>query len=101
MTAPLPESGCNGRGRLLYLITSWLGALCFFTLPALILLYDGDPLTAAISGYASIAVFTGAVAARYEVLRFRFPLLQLCANIALAGVVAMVFFLIFLLLYHL
>lgn len=89
------------RGRLLYLGAAWTGAVCFFALPAVVLVLHGKPLLAAMLGYASIAVFTGGIAARFEVVSARHPILQFLANLAVASAVTLVFFLLFLLLYHL
>jgi hypothetical protein len=88
-------------GRSLFLVAAWTGAVAFFALPLVALLSGRNPLFAALLGYASIALFTGGIAARYDVVRARNPLLQLISNLTLSTGVALVFFFIFLILYHL
>jgi membrane-anchored glycerophosphoryl diester phosphodiesterase (GDPDase) len=88
-------------GRSLFLAAAWTGALAFFILPVAALLLGKNPLLAALLGYVSIAVFTGGIAARYDVVTARSPILQLFSNLMLATGVALIFFFIFLLLYHL
>ncbi len=88
-------------GRLLYVGAAWVGAAGFFAGPAAVLIGGGRPLMAAVIGYAGIALFTGGIAARYDVVVARHPLLQLSANIAAATAVTSIFFLVFFLLYHL
>ncbi|MCZ7556917.1 MAG: hypothetical protein M5R41_11005 [Bacteroidia bacterium] len=87
-------------GRRLFLAAAWTGAGTFFVLPVAVLLAGRNPLLAAVLGYASIAVFTGGIAARYDVIVARNAIMQLLANITLSTGVALVFFFLFLLLYH-
>ena len=88
-------------GRLLYISAAWIGAVGFFSGPAVVLIGGGKPLLAAVLGYAAIALFTGGIAARFDVVVARNPLLQLLSNLGAAAVITSVFFFIFLLLYHL
>ena len=99
MTEPSAEGETSGRG--LYIVAAWVGAIGFFTAPATVLMAGGKPLLAAILGYAAIGLFTGGIAARFEVIVSRQPLVQLLANLGLALAFTSIFFLVFLLLYHL
>jgi hypothetical protein len=87
------------RGHRLYTSVAGIGALVFFLGPVLALFAGLDPLYAATIGYAGIAVFVGAVAARYSFAVATRPIVQLLKNFAVGLVVTGVFYCIFLLLY--
>lgn len=98
----VPENDDSEQaGKTIYVVAAWTGAAFFFILPVSVLLLGCNPLTAAMLGYVSIAIFTGGISARYDVVTSEKPVVQLFANMMLSTGVALVFFLIFLLLYHL
>ncbi|MCB2204754.1 hypothetical protein KQI65_08390 [bacterium] len=83
----------------IYVICAGAGVLLFFLGPALALLADFPALGAATIGYAGIMLFTGGIAARYGFALGATPWKQLGRNLAVAAVVTLLFYLIFLLLY--
>ena len=84
-------------GARLYDAAALAGVAVLFVGPAITLLGGGTVLLAGTLGYGGIALFSGAIAARYGFAEHTRPVLQLLMNLVVSTVITSLFYLVFLL----